>query len=464
MANDRTHERNSHAMNIIIIGSGTVGAAICSQLAEAGHDITVIDNDTATLNEISNNYDVTAMLGNGADIDLLKEAGAEDADILLAVTTMDEINMLCCFAAKKLGTKHTIARVRNPEYTSFMQLMKDDINLSMTINPEYAAAKEISNILRFPSADRIDTFCSGKVELAEFTVNSDSPLCNSSLYDLRGRFNCNFLICGVCRGDNVYIPGGNFVIQAGDTVCVTASEEELIKFFKLFGAYRRPVKKVLIHGGGRTTYYLANLLGRRFNDATVIEKDLEKCRELTENHKVSVINGDGTNQALLLEEGIESADAFLALSESDEENAIVSMYAKKIGVPRIITMIKSLPYIDFFSDVGLDSIVSPRSSTVDYILKFVRGLANVKDSELESLHTVMDGRIEAIEFIIKDNIEGLTNVPLVNIRRNKNVLVACIARGNDIIIPQGRDELRAGDRVIVLTTDTKLNSIKDILN
>lgn len=450
-------------MNIIIIGSGTVGAAICGQLAKEGHDITVIDNNSGTLTEISNTYDVTPILGNGADINLLKEAGAENADILLAVTTMDEINMLCCYAAKKLGTSQTIARVRNPEYASFMQLMKDDMNLSMTINPEYAAAKEISRILRFPSADKVDTFCSGRVEIAEFTVGEASPLCNTSLYDLREKYNVKFLICGVCRGDEVYIPGGNFVIKEGDTVCVTAAEEELIKFFKVFASYRKPVKNILVTGGGRTTYYLAELLGKKLTGATVIEKNADRCRELAESYNIPVICGDATRQELLLEEGLEKADAFLALSDIDEENAIVSMYAKNMGVPRIITMIRSLPYINFFKDVGLDSIVSPKSSTVDYILRFVRSMADVRDSEIESLHTVMDGKIEALEFMVKEHISGLTDIPILNIKRIKNSLLACIVRDDSIIIPTGSDEIHVGDRVIVLTTGTKLNSIKEIL-
>lgn len=450
-------------MNIIIIGSGTVGTAICAQLVKEGHDITVIDNNSVTLNEISNTYDVTSILGNGADINLLKEAGAENADILLAVTAMDEVNILCCYAAKKLGTNHTIARVRNPEYASFMQLMKKDMNLSMTINPEYAAAKEISRILRFPSADKVDTFCSGRVEIAEFTVAEDSPLCDTSLFDLRGKYNIKFLICGVCREDEIYIPGGDFVIKEGDSVCVTAAEEELTKFFKVFGSYKKSVKNIIISGGGRTTYYLAELLGHKLSQVTVIEKNKERCRELAENGKVSVIRGDATKQELLLEEGIDKADAFLALSDVDEENAIVSMYAKNVGVPRIITMIRSLSYIDFFKDVGLDSIVSPKSSTVDYILKFVRGMEEAKDSEIESLHTVMDGKIEALEFIVKESIDGLTDTPLVNINRIKNSLLACIVRDESIIIPTGSDEIKVGDRVIVLTAGTKLNSIKEIL-
>ena len=450
-------------MKIIIIGSGTVGAAICRQLVKEGHDVTVIDRDPIALTEISNSCDVTAILGSSTDVDTLIEAGAETSDLLVAVTAMDEINILSCFAAKKLGTTHTIARVRNPEYSELMNLLKSDINLSMTINPEYATAKEISRILKFPAAAKVDTFCNGKVEIAEFTVPEGSPISDLSLLDLREKFNIKFLVCGVQRGNEVYIPSGNFVIEKQDTICVTASEEELSKFFKLISKNQRPVKNILITGGGRTTYYLSKLLGKNLSKATIIEKNLKLCEELSNEYNADVIHGDGTRQDLLLEEGIENADVFLALSDVDEENAIVSMYAKKIGVPRIVTMIRSLSYIDFFKDVGIDSIVSPKTSTVDYVLRFVRGMADAKDSGIESLHTMMNGKIEALEFVIKENIEGLTDIPIAEIKRIKNSLLACIVRGGNIIIPSGNDIIKTGDRIIILVTGS-IKNIKDILD
>ena len=450
-------------MNIIIVGSGTVGAAICSELVRGGHDVTVIDISASSIAEITNSCDVTGLVGNGTDIKLLREAGAETADMLIAITMQDEINMLCCYAAKKLGTTHTVARVRNPEYSSFMEFMKDDMALSLTINPEFAVAKELQRMIKFPAATRVDTFCHGKVEIAEFTVSQGSPLCDLSLYDLRNKFNIKFLVCGVQRDDEVFIPSGNFVIKAGDNLCVTGADGELVKFFKAAGAYRKPIKKILITGGGRTTYYLAELLGKALSGTTIIEKDINVCRELSESFNIDVIHGDGTKQELLLEEGIEKADAFLALSDVDEENAIVSMYAKNLGVPRVVTMIRSLPYIDFFSDVGLESIVSPKSSTVDYIIRFVRSLDGTKDSEIESFHSMMDGKIEAAEFKIKEQIEGLTEIPIFELKRKKNCLLACIVRRNDIIIPTGADMLLVGDRIIVLTAAKKLTNVKDIL-
>ena len=450
-------------MKIIITGSGTVGSAICRQLTKEGHDVTVIDSNMASLTEISNSCDVTAVLGNCADVELLREAGAETADMLIAVTAMDEVNMLSCYAAKKLGTAHTAARVRNPEYTDFINLMKADMNLSLTINPEYATAKEISRILKFPGATKVNTFCDGRVEVAEFNVSENSPLCNLSLLDLREKFSIKFLVCGVRRESDVYIPSGDFVIRAGDSICVTASDEELSKFFKLISKSTRPIKSILISGGGRTTYYLAKMLEKNLSNTTIIEKDLSKCEELSSEYNIDVTNGDGTKQELLLEEGIENADVFLALSDVDEENAIVSMYAKKIGVPKIITMIRSLPFINFFEDIGLDCIVSPKSSTVDYILRFIRGMADAKDFEIESLHTMLDGKIEALEFIIKEDIEGFTSIPIANIKRIRNSLLACIVRNDNIIIPSGSDTIEVGDRIIVLVTGS-IKNIKDILN
>lgn len=449
-------------MNIIIVGSGAVGSAICFQLVKEGHDVTVIDSNADCLAELSNNCDVTCIMGNGADVNLLRSAGAENADLIIAVAALDEINMLCCYAAKKLGTTYTVARIRNPEYNPLMHLMKSDMNLSLTINPEYATAKEIARTLKFLGATKVNTFCDGLVEMAEFTLTKDSPLCDLSLLDIREKLNTRLLVCGVLRGGKAYIPSGNFVLREGDSVCVTSSEEELVKFFKLLSGKRRKAKNIIITGAGRITYYLAKLLGKSLANTTIIENDLSLCEELSTEYNISVIHGDTTDQELLLEEGIESCGAFLALSGVDEENAIVSMYAKKMGVPKVITRISSLPYIDFFRDVGLNSIVSPKSSTVDYILRFVRGMADVQDSEIESLHTVLEGNIEALEFIIKERIDGLTEIPISKIKRIPNSLIACIMRNEEIIIPSGNDEIKTGDRVIVLVTGS-INNIKDIL-
>ena len=452
-------------MNIIIVGSGAVGTAICAGLALENHNITVIDKNSAALAEVTCAYDVTGIEGNGADIAALRQAGADAADLLIAVTNEDELNILCCFAAKKLGTRHTVARVRNPEYAEFMALMKDDINLSMTINPEYAVAKEISRILRIPSASRIDSVCGGKVDLAEITVPENSSLIGLSLIALREKLKVKFLVCSVKRGDEIYIPSGDFVIEEGDTLGVTAGEAEIVEFFKAAGCYQSPVKELLIVGGGRVTYYLADLIRKRKMRVAVIEKDRSLAEDMAREHSdFTVIHGNGTDQNLLIEEGIEKADAFLALSGVDEENAIVSMFAKTKAVPKIITMISSLPYVDFFHGVGIDSIVSPKSSTVAYILRFVRSFAETDGSEIESLHRMMDGKIEALEFKVNEHIDGITGKPLKDIKKRRDCIVCCILRGDSVIIPSGTDTIEKSDTVVVISREGKMNSIKDIID
>ena len=450
-------------MKIVIIGAGTVGAAICIQLAGEGHDITLVDSNIDAITEITNQCDVVGLEGNGANIGLLLKAGAEKADLLIAVTSEDEINILCCAAAKKLGTKNTVARVRNPEYSELMALMQKDMNLSLTINPELTVAKEIYKTLRFPSATKIDTFCRGRVEMAEFVVSQGSPICGISLNDLRAKLNIRFLICAVLRDGEAHIPSGDFSIKEGDVICFTVPDEELTRFFKAIGAYKNPVREVLIVGGGRTTYYLEELLEQGKINSTVIEKDRNLCRELAENFNCTVVCNDGSKQEVLLEEGLEKTDAFLALSSEDEENAIISMYAKSCNANKIITMIKAMSYVELFKSVGIDGIVSPNTSTASQILRFVRSMASTGDSEIESLYRLMDDRVEALEFLIKEDIEELTDIPLKNIRLEKGILIACIVHDDKVIIPSGSDVIRKGDTVIIVTTTEQIKGIKDIL-
>lgn len=450
-------------MDIVIIGGGTVGAAICSRLATERHNITVVDTDSDALTEITNVCDAAGVVGNGADISVLRKAGTEKAELVIAVTSSDEINILCCAAAKKLGAAHTVARVRNPEYSELMQLMKAEMNLSLTINPELAAAKEIYRMLRFPAAAKIDTFYRGRVEMAEFVVPVDSPLCGNSLNDLRAKLNMRFLVCGVLRGEQVYIPSGFFKIQAEDVLCVTLPDEEVTRFFTAVGARKRPMKDVMIVGGGRITYYLQALLQKAHINSTVIEKNRELCDELAKEYSCTVICGNGTRQDLLLEEGLESTDAILALTDKDEENAIVSMYAKTRGVRKAITLIRTMSYVDFFKGAGLQSIVSPRSSTAAYILRFVRSMASAHGSEIESLHKILSDQVEALEFRVKQEIPGLTGIPLKQVNSKEGVLIACIVHRDKIIIPTGNDVISNSDTVIVVTTDGHLQALEDIL-
>ena len=446
-------------MKIVIIGAGTVGAAICEQLADENHDVTLVDKDYAVLSEASTKYDAFGVVGNGADMAVLRDAGVEKADLIIAVTSGDEVNILCCAAAKKLGAKHAVARVRNPEYSELMSFMKQDMNLSFTINPELAVAKEIYRMLRFPSATKIDSFCRGRVELAEFVVEDSSPLCGTTLFDLRAKTNLRFLICAVLRDGVAHIPTGFFKIEAGDRICFTAPDEEIPRFFKAINAYKHPVRDVLIVGGGRTTYYLLDMLKDGKINATVIERDKTRCHELAEQYNCTVLCDDGTKESVLLEEGIDRKDAFLALSDTDEENTIVSMYAKTRNTSKIVTMIRSISFLELFKGIGLDSIVSPKSSTATY----VRALANVRDSEIESLYRLMDDKVEALEFLVKEPISSLTDIPLKDLKLRPGILVACIVHNNEIVIPMGDDMITSGDTVIIVTTETQIKGLKEIL-
>ncbi len=452
-------------MNIVVIGCGTVGSAICEQLTNEGHDVTVIDESEAAVNALTGVCDVFSVVGSGANVSLLKKCGASDADLIIAVTSSDEVNILCCAAARKLGAKHSVARVRNPEYGELMLLMKEDMNLSLTIIPELHAAKAIYRVLSFPSAAKIDTFCHGRVELAEFTLSSESPICGMSLNALRSKLNIKFLVCSVLRNGQAYIPSGDFVVMAGDVLGVTAPDDAISPFFKAIGMYKQPVKNILTVGGGRITYYLQSLLKKRGIRNTVIESDKELCRELAEEYKdLTVLCDSSTNQELLLEEGIESADAFLALSSEDAENAITSIYAKNRGVPKIITVINTLSYLDYLKDIGLESVISPKTTTAAFVVRYVRAMANSGDSEIESLHKMMNDTIEAVEFRIKEDIPGITGVKLAELRPKSGVLVACIVRDNNVIIPSGGDSIAKDDTVVVITTaGVKLQSIKEIV-
>ena len=451
-------------MDIVIIGAGTVGTAVCRELAEEGHNITVIDSDEKVLDNLVNTYDVFGVVGSCGEVSTLKKANTETADLLLAITNSDEINLLCCTAGRKLGAKHSVARIRNPEYTEMMSLLRNDMNLSMTINPEMSAAKEIYRSLRFPSAAKVNLFCRGRLEMAELTLAEDSPACGETLNDLRARLNIRFLICAVMRNGETFVPNGTFRLEAGDTVCVAAPEDCTTDFFKAIGAYRQPVRDILIVGGGRVTYYLLTMLQKSKIHAKVIEKDRDVCQDLaSEFPNSTVICSDGSDQAVLMEEGLGRTDAFLTLSAVDEENVLSSLYARTCGVRKVITMIQKLSQSDFLKKAGLDTIVSPRQSTASQILRFVRATANARGSEIEALYKMLDGQIEAIEFRIKDEIGGFTGVPLKDIRLKPDTLIACIMHHDKILIPSGGDCVEKGDAVIVMSKQGQIKDVREAL-
>lgn len=450
-------------MRIIIAGCGKVGFSIIEALIPEGHDVVVIDTNSDRITEITNRFDIMGIVGNAASYNVQIEAGIEDAHLLIASTNSDELNLLCCMIAKKTGNCRTIARVRNPVYNEEINFIKEELGLSMAINPEAAAAMEISRLLRFPSAIKIDTFAKGKVELLEFEISEDSILANKSLIDVSRHIKTDILICGVQRGEDVFIPNGRFVLREGDKITIVASYENSRKFFKEIGYVDTKIRDVLIVGGGRIAYYLAKMLPKEGIALKIIEKDRARCEELsTEFDDVIIINGDATNQELLIEEGVENTSAFITLTGIDEGNIFLSLFAKSRKTAKVITKINRLAFDDIVDTFHLGSIISPKSITSEYVLRYIRAMQNTIGSNVETLHKVIDKKAEALEFYIQEDCP-LVDKALEDLHLKENLLIACINHKGHISIPNGQSKIGVGDTVIVVTTNTGLNDIKDIL-
>ncbi len=452
-------------MKVIVAGSGKIGATLISSLVSEGHDVVVVDSDPHVVEDITNIYDVMGVCGNCADTDVLEEAGAKNAELIIAVAGSDELNMLSCFLAKKMGTKNTIARVRNPEYNDkSLGIMKQHLELSMIINPELLASVELFHNLKLPSAAKVETFSVRNFEMIELVLRKDSPLDNIPLSELRARFKAKFLICAVKRGNEAYIPDGNFVLKSGDRIGLTASPSEIAKLLKEMGIVSTRAKNVMILGGSRTAFYLARRLCMSGSKVTIIEKDRAICEELCEAlPKATVICGDGANQELLLEEGLLSVDAFVSLTGMDEENILLSSYAFSEGVPKVIAKVNRDSLIPLAEHWGLDTVVTPKKLISDVILQYVRALQNSEGSSVETLYRLMDDKVEALEFNVKPD-SVLLNRPFKELSLKKNTLIAGIIRERKIIIPSGDDCLMTGDKVIVLAANQRINKLSDIID
>lgn len=451
-------------MNIIIVGLGKVGQKLVERLnREAEHSITVIDLRRAVVEDTVNTYDVMGVVGGGAGIETLEEAGIHRADILIAVTGSDELNLLTCLVARKLSGCSTIARVRNPEYKKEVQLFQEDLGLAMVINPEYTAAREIARLLRFPSAIQIDTFAKGRVEILKFRIQPGSPLTDLKVVDIAQKLNCDILVCGVERGEEAFIPGGDFVLRQGDYISIVATIKDASHFIKKIGLKTDKVKNTLMVGGGRTALYLANLLLKAGIDVTIIEQNAARCDELCALlPKATIIHGDGTENRLLLEEGIQQAESFVALTNIDEENVMLSLYAKTQTQGKIITKINRITYDEVISNLGLDTIIYPKDITAEYILRFVRAKNNSIGSNIETMHDILDGKAEALEFNILKNAP-IANQTIESLSLKPGILIACINRNGTIITPRGKDVILPGDTVIVVTTSKGFTDISDIM-
>lgn len=450
-------------MNIIIIGCGKVGITLAEQLVNEDHNVVMVDTSPERMQMVPEDIDAIKLVGNGASIAIQMEAGIETADILIAVTGSDEMNLLCCLIAHKAGKCHTIARVRNPVYNNELNFIKEKLGISMIINPELAAATEISRILRFPSAIKIDTFAKGRVELLKFKVKPEFKLDGLSVMDIDSQLRCDVLISGVERGEEVAIPDGKFVIRNGDVVSIIASPRNSAEFFRKIGIQTNQVRSTMIVGGGTIAYYLAKLLSAMHIRVKIVEKDKKRCEILSELlQEALIINGDGTDRRLLMEEGMTSTEAFVTLTNMDEENVFLAMFAKENSDAKLITKVNRIAFDELISKLDLGSLIYPKYITADYILQYVRAMQNTIGCNVETLYHIMDSRAEALEFFIREESE-VTGIPLMNISLKKNLLIGCINRGGEVHIPRGQDCIQKGDTVIVVTSQKGLRDIRDIL-
>lgn len=449
-------------MKIIIVGQGKVGKTIATALANERHDIIVIDQNAKVLSKVRDSLDVMTLLGNGTSADTLVEAGVESADLCIAVTSSDEANLLCCLIAKKLGATNTIARVRNPQYAKDIYLYRKELGLSMHINPELEAAREISKILRFPSAIHMESFCGGKVDIVEGKVDETSPLVGCALKELKRRFRANVLVCAVDRNGEVTIPTGDFVLQANDRIHLIGKLADVENFVENVGTLSRPIQKVMIIGGGKISYYLGMDLSKTKMQVKIIEMDENRCKELAlALPKVMVLEGDGTDIDLLEEEGFKDMDAFVALTSIDEENIILALNALQVNVKKVITKVNHIRENSTLYNLGIDTYISPKDVTANKIVSYVRAMQNSFGSNVEAMSKIVSGKAEALEFVVKRNMPFI-NVPLMDLKFKKNLLIGCIVRDGVIIYPKGNDVILADDHIIVVTTQHGLQDVTDI--
>ena len=453
-------------MRIVVVGAGKVGRVLTEQLAAEKHDIVVIDQDTDLIESLVNIYDVRGVVGNGGCYDVQKDAFEDGADLLIATTSSDETNILACLVAKKLGTPHTIARIRNPEYEKQLHFMREELGLSMVVNPEKATAREIARVLRFPSAIKREQFCRQRFELVEYRVNEGNPLEGLQLSDLYRNIRVKILICAVARGQQTIIPTGATVLQKGDKIYLTASARELESFFRKLNIFKARANNIMIVGASRIAYYLVKELQDIQKRMTVIDSNAACCQAMSEKFPgVLVIHGDGADSELLSEERISEMDAFVPLTGLDGTNIILAMYASQFPNCKVVAKINRPSFADLANQKGLvDSVVSTAAVTSETIARYVRAMQNSFDSDnIKTLHRLVGGRVEALEFNVGPGLPFI-GVPLKDLNLREGMLVAGIVRQNGApVIPSGADALQEGDDVVIVTTDTTLHALRDIV-
>lgn len=450
-------------MKIIIVGIGKVGYAIAEQMAGENHDLTLVDLNSSALERAEESLDVMCVEGNGASASILLRAGVREANLMIAVSENDEANLICCLMAKKLGAKHTVARVRNPEYFRDAPILRREIGLDMIINPEYASAQEIARILRVPAAFSVESFARGLVELIGFQIAETDGLAGKTLLEYNRQNPNSLLLCAAKRGDEVIVPNGSFVPQVGDKVYAIGTPTETVRVLRSMGRPVAPIRRVSVLGGGRIALYLAWALESTGAHLTIVEQNEEKCLALAEKlPKASVIRGDGTDHELLESEDVLNCDAFVSLTGRDEENLLMALTAQRAGVKKVLPKMSRPNYMDIVRQVGIDTIISPKDITANYISSYVRSLANSQGSVVEGLHKILGGAMEAVEFTAT-NATHFLNTPLRDLQLRQGLLVAAIVHENKVLIPRGDSEIRVGDRIIVVAKSLFLQDLNDIL-
>jgi trk system potassium uptake protein TrkA len=449
-------------MKIVIIGLGTIGSTILHTLSDEENTITVIDEDKDKIEKLIEKYDVQGVVGNGASLDIQREAGVADADMTIVLTGSDELNVFACLVAKKLGVRNTVARVRNPEYRRQITEMKDELGITMIVNPEQDTASEIYQLINLPEIAKIERFAKGRVWMVEIVAEKGCALVGETLISLGKKLSTRVLICAVQRGDDVYIPSGHFTIEEGDRIHFTSDARSLRDFLSEIHMVKSPLKNIMIVGGNKIGYYLADELSKKKYKVKLIESDKQTAEELAEAlPQVTVIHGNGTQHDLLIEEGIEAMDAFVALTDIDEENMVVSMFANKMQVRKTITKIKSEELYGMLVELGINNNVSPKDIVADRIISYIRALENTRGSNVLTLYRLVHNRVEALEFLAKRQ-EDIYDRPLRELHIKDHCLIACIIRGTKVIIPDGNATIRLGDNVIVVTTHKNFDDLTDI--
>ncbi|AZP04058.1 Trk system potassium transporter TrkA [Jeotgalibaca ciconiae] len=449
-------------MKIVIAGGGKVGSVLCTELSTEEHDIILIEKNETILDSLINKNDISGIVGNGASYDIQQEAGVDTCDLFIAVTPQDELNMIACILAKKLGARYTIARVRNPEYSSHFEYVRERLGVNMMINPEFESARSISRIIKFPTVLSVQSFANNQVELIEVEVHESSVLANLSLNDFRRQYG-NVLVCAIQRGEELIIPSGSDELRDGDNVYVMGDKQVIRKFYKTVRPHKNNINSVLIIGGGRITYYLIGLLKEYRMDIKVIEQNQEIAEQLSAAYpEIEVILGDGTDQEILQQEGIDNYHAFVSLTGVDEENIIASLYAAQQDVNKVITKVNRELLLRIFDTLGMESIITPKRVIANSILRFVRSLGNPYVSDVEALYRIADNAAEAIQFKVKATSK-VKNIPLEKLRTKSGILIAYIIRDHQLLIPSGQDEIKENDHVIVITKEKKFDDIDDIL-